>query len=125
MDRMLKILVVDDEEVYCRNLRLLLEREGHEVQVACDGPVALATTTSFCPDLLIVDWMLRSEMNGLELAVQLHAMFPQLHSILITGFPADELELQLAQTPVTTVIRKPFALEELITQIELLANPQS
>ncbi len=123
---MVKLLLVDDEEVYCINLRLLLERKGYQVAVANDGPTALKLAATFVPDLLIVDWMLRSEMNGKEVAHLLHALHPNLNSILITGFPTEELEEQINQTPITAVLRKPFSMDELLAQIEtiLKSSPQ-
>ena len=122
---MVKILVVDDEEVYCVNLRLLLELKGHHVEIANDGPTALKLAESFIPDLLIVDWMLRSEMNGQEVAQLLHALLPNLHSMLITGFPAEELEDQIIQTPITAVLRKPFSMDDLLAKIDLIVNTGS
>ena len=122
---MVKILVVDDEEVYCVNLRLLLERKGHQVEIANDGPTALKLAESFTPDLLIVDWMLRSEMNGQEVAQLLHALLPNLNSMLITGFPAEELEDQLIQSPITAVLHKPFSMDELLAKIELIVKTGS
>jgi CheY-like chemotaxis protein len=119
---MVKILVVDDEEVYCVNLRLLLERKGHQVEIANDGPTALKLAEAFTPDLLIVDWMLRSEMNGQEVAQLLHALLPNLNSMLISGFPAEELEDQIIQTPITAVLRKPFSMDELLAKVELIVN---
>ena len=119
---MIKILVVDDEEVYCINLRLLLERKGYQVAIANDGPTALKVAESFIPDLLIVDWMLRSEMNGQEVAHLLHALLPNLTSILITGFPAEELDEQINQTPITAVLRKPFSMDELLAKIETVVD---
>jgi len=119
---MAKILIVDDEQVYCRNLKILLERQGHQIEIAGDGIKAMAIAESFVPELLLVDWMLRSEMDGLELAILLHALIPNLSSILMTGFPAEELDQQIIQAPIATVLRKPFATEDLIKQIELVLH---
>ena len=125
MESMVKILIVDDEPVYCRNLSILLEKRGYQVQIASDGPAALKLIETFQPELLIVDWMLRSEMNGQQLAARLHECLPRLRSILITGFPAEEIEAQIDASPIAALLRKPFSMDELIAQVEAILGPES
>ena len=50
---MARILVVDDEENIGRSLRLILEREGHEVALAHSVAEARAEVEE--PDLLLLD----------------------------------------------------------------------
>jgi DNA-binding response OmpR family regulator len=53
-----RILVVEDEPQLRGLLRLYLEREGHRVTDAGDGPSALASYDAEPPDLVILDLML-------------------------------------------------------------------
>jgi DNA-binding response OmpR family regulator len=53
-----RILVVEDEPQLRSLLRLYLEREGHEVTDAGDGPTALAAYDERGADLVILDLML-------------------------------------------------------------------
>ncbi len=62
-----RILVVDDNRDAAQALRLLLESEGHEVQVASDGPSGLAAAKEYRPDVALLDIGL-PKMNGYELA---------------------------------------------------------
>jgi len=62
-----RILVVDDNRDAAQALRLLLEGDGHEVQVAADGPSGLALARQFRPDVALLDIGLPG-MNGYELA---------------------------------------------------------
>jgi PAS domain S-box-containing protein len=62
-----RILVVDDNRDAAQALRLLLEGDGHEVQVAGDGPSGLALAKQFRPDVALLDIGL-PKMNGYELA---------------------------------------------------------
>lgn len=111
---MAKLLVVDDEPRYRQQIRHLLEREGHTVETAVDGRGAVDISHRFSPDVLIVDWMLRDPLNGLDLAKLLHARFPRLAIILITGYPSTRLREEIGERswPVR-VIEKPFELDEL------------
>src|SRR5687767_14227852 len=53
-----RILVVEDEPQLRNLLRLYLERDGHRVTDAGDGPTALAAYDRQPPDLVILDLML-------------------------------------------------------------------
>ena len=52
------ILVVDDEPKVSRLARDYLEKNGFRVQVAADGPTALAAARREHPDLIVLDLML-------------------------------------------------------------------
>ena len=60
------ILVVDDDAKIVRLVRTYLEREGHRVVEASDGPAALAAVTTHEPALVVLDLML-PEIDGLAI----------------------------------------------------------
>jgi len=59
-----KILIVDDDEDYCASTRALLENEGYEVQEAASGREGLAAAESYNPDLIVLDIMMESPVEG-------------------------------------------------------------
>jgi len=61
-----KILVVDDELLIRRSLKLAGKKRGHIVKEAEDGIEALSLWCSFNPDLAFID-ILMPNMDGLEL----------------------------------------------------------
>ena len=82
-----RILVVDDNRDAAQALRLLLEGDGHEVQVAADGPSGLAAAKEYRPDVALLDIGL-PKMNGYELAQRMREE-PSLESTLliaVTGY---------------------------------------
>ncbi|HSB79383.1 MAG TPA: response regulator [Candidatus Methylomirabilis sp.] len=60
-----RILVVDDEEVNRELVEAILSQDGFEVELAADGPEALARATANPPDLILLD-VLMPGMTGLE-----------------------------------------------------------
>jgi CheY-like chemotaxis protein len=64
------ILVVDDNAANLRLLRVLLEREGYEVQTAEHAEDALRVLSKFKPRLILMDIQLPG-MDGLELTRRL------------------------------------------------------
>jgi DNA-binding response OmpR family regulator len=57
------ILVVDDDAKIVRLVRTYLERDGHKVVTAADGPAALAAIEDHEPSLVVLDLML-PELDG-------------------------------------------------------------
>ena len=67
-----RILLVDDNQDAVHSLRLLLEADGHEVRVACDGAAGLAMARDYRPDIALLDIGL-PKMDGYEIARRIRA----------------------------------------------------
>ncbi|KAA0968589.1 response regulator [Aureimonas fodinaquatilis] len=111
---MAKILIVDDEA----GIRLLVARalrlEGHEVLTADDGETALEVLVAAAGTIDAVLSDIRMPvMSGIELAHAIHAGFPELPVLLMTGY-AEQRE---AADDLTRIIRgvvdKPFTLADI------------
>jgi len=66
------ILVVDDNAINLKVLRLLLQAEGYDVHTAIDAEQALESLLSFRPRLILMDIQLPG-MDGIELMRRLKA----------------------------------------------------
>ena len=66
-NRELAIVVVDDNKNQALSLTRLLQRWGHDVYVANDGPSAIKLMENTAPDFALIDIGLPG-MNGYELA---------------------------------------------------------
>ena len=112
-----KILIVDDEPSYRTFLRKLFERQGCKVETSASGLVSLEIARREMPDILIIDWMLRNSVDGLQVAVEMRTQVPGLKTVLITGFPSPDLERQTAEQPQTTYLAKPFEADEILAAV--------
>ncbi len=65
---MTKVLVVDDEPGYRKALQEVIAAAGNSVEVAANSHDAFEIAERFCPDVLIVDWMLENALCGLPCA---------------------------------------------------------
>jgi CheY-like chemotaxis protein len=83
----LRILVVDDNQDSACSMTLLLELQGHEVQVAHAGQIALTMAQDRRPDVVLLDIGMPG-MNGYEVAKQLRAQnaFDETLLIAVTGY---------------------------------------
>lgn len=110
---MAKVLVVDDESGYRERLQEVILGEGHDVQIAAGSHDALEVAKRFCPDVLIVDWMLQNDLCGLDVSESLRKSNPHLTTIIITGYAAQELRDRAEGFEVFAFLEKPFELDDL------------
>lgn len=61
-----RVIIVDDEEMYCRILKRRLESLGYNPRYATSGTECLDLAGEKVPKVFIVDWMM-PQMDGLEL----------------------------------------------------------
>lgn len=111
-----KLLVVDDEAHYRTEIAAILASRGHEVRTASEGRDALQVGRVFAPDVLIADWRLATEVNGLELAGMLREHLPRLGVVMITGYSAQDLRAENTLADVR-VLEKPFGLRDLLASV--------
>lgn len=79
-----KILVIDDDEMFCHMLKRILERQGDNVFVAEDGRSGVVVFHEESPDLVITD-IVMPEQEGLETISQLRKVTKNLPIIAVSG----------------------------------------
>jgi DNA-binding NtrC family response regulator len=107
------VLIVEDEDSLRETLSRFLTREGYNVIAAANGSQAFDEAVAACPDVLIADWMLKDHLHGLHVAEAFKAVNPALHTILITGFPTQDLLAESDKAGVLQLLEKPFDLADL------------
>jgi PAS domain S-box-containing protein len=115
----IKILVVEDEVIVAQDLKNSLEKLGYEVSaVAASGEEGVARALALSPDLVLMDIMLKGDMDGIEAAARIRKEI-DLPVIYLTAY-ADEDTLKRAKitTPLGYIL-KPFDERELHTVIEI------
>src|SRR5512135_3583495 len=96
-----KILVVDDDPDFVETTRIALEREGYRVDCVASGDEALQQVRHDMPDLIILDVIMSSVLDGLSVARELgdHPDYQSITIIMSTSiantdyaelFPTDE-----------------------------------
>jgi PAS domain S-box-containing protein len=112
------ILVVEDNPITRKMLRVALESEGYSVAEAADGRAALAEAQRSQPALVLQDLIL-PDMNGFELVRQLRELpgFGDTPVIALSGFLARIEEARTADAGFTTVLVKPIEPTRLIETI--------
>jgi signal transduction histidine kinase/ActR/RegA family two-component response regulator len=86
-----RVLIIEDHIDAAESLQLLLEMEGHDVQIAGDGPAGLARARVFVPEIVLCDLGLPG-MDGFAVARAIRAE-PALHDrylVAISGYARPE-----------------------------------
>lgn len=114
-----RILVVDDEIIIARELEARLVALGYQVLgIASTGRGAVELTERSKPDLVLMDIVLRGDMDGIEAAAEIRMRWG-IPVIYVTAF-ADEATLLRAKiTEPFGYIVKPFSERELRANIEM------
>jgi two-component system cell cycle response regulator CpdR len=114
---MARILLAEDDHSMRVFLTRALERAGHDVTPAADGPQALeALQEDNAFDLLIADIVMPG-LDGIELARRATQAAPSLRVMFITGFAAVTLSGGRVAPRATKVLSKPFHLRDLVQQV--------
>jgi len=122
---MAKILVVDDDPDFVEFTRIVLEREGHTVVSAAGGGEALDKIVEDTPDLIVLDVIMDTVLDGLSVSQELgeHEEYKQIPIVMITSiantdyaelFPTDEY------VHLNTFLTKPVAPERLVKEVNRL-----
>jgi CheY-like chemotaxis protein len=112
-----QILVVDDEAIVRRAIKMLLEHDGHTVLTVDSGDLALAELAQRRFDLVITDFSM-PRMKGDELVTHIRQLIPNQPVIMITAFVEEYKIFGDASGRVDSLLLKPFSLEELRDSIE-------
>lgn len=113
-----KILVVEDEAITALDIRGLLESMGFEVvSIASHGVEAIQKAEDLKPDLILMDIMIKGEMDGIEAAEKIKTIF-DVPIIYMTAYGDEETFKRAKLTEPYGFITKPFNREELGASIE-------
>ncbi len=109
---MSRILVVDDEAAMRDLLRIVLEKERHEVLTAGDGVTGLSLATSRSVDLVISDIKMPG-LDGVGLLAGLRQQGRTTPVIMITAYADSESAIQAMKQGAYDYLTKPFKMDEI------------
>ena len=117
-----KILVVEDQNIVALNLRNRLKNMGYAVPIiAISGEEAISKTELTGPDLVLMDIMLKGEMDGIEAARIIKLRF-SIPVIYLTACNDIETLERAKLTEPAGYISKPFKEEDLFSNIEIVLH---
>jgi CheY-like chemotaxis protein/anti-anti-sigma regulatory factor len=107
-----RLLVVDDEDSVRVTTAAILEQEGYAVETASDGREALEKVAHGGFDLVLTDLRME-DMDGITLLHELQTKYPQLVTIVLTGYATIESSIDALRQGVYDYLVKPCVVDDL------------
>ena len=113
---LIRVLIVEDDEVFQRPLQRALEAAGCEVVAVPSAEDALAVLDRNTVDLLLTDHRLPG-MDGVQLITRSKAMYPALAVIVMTAHGTAESAVDARRHGADAYLVKPFAMPDLLVAL--------
>ena len=121
MERTLRILVVDDEQIVLDSVTKHLRKGDYTIETMLSAGRALEAIDREPPDIILTDLMM-PEIDGLELMKIVKGKLPAVPIIMITGYATINTALQATQLGAFDYIAKPFTRTELQSVVRRAAE---
>jgi two-component system response regulator GlrR len=112
-----KILVVDDDQSILKVVKMRLEAEKYNVDVATDGDQATSLIRNEPYDLALMDFKLGEE-NGIEVMEAIHQINPEIPVLILTAYGTIDSAVEAMRKGAYGYITKPFNYQDLLLQIQ-------
>jgi two-component system alkaline phosphatase synthesis response regulator PhoP len=116
---MARVLIVEDNRNLAHGLRTNLEYEGHQVEIAEDGPTGLTIGRARKHELIVLDLMLPS-LDGFDVLQALRADGVDTPVLVLTARGDESDKVRGLRNGADDYVTKPFALRELLARVGAL-----
>jgi len=122
MDKIKKILLIDDDFNQCITLKKILDAKGYQTFTAANSKEAFKLVAETDLDLVLTDLILKGDKNGVEIFKEMKKIKPDIKVMLFTGYGPEEERHLLMESQLEGMLdewlRKPIEPDELIKAIE-------
>ena len=122
MDKIKKILLIDDDFNQCVTLKKILDAKGYQTFTAANSKEAFKLVAETDFDLVLTDLILKGDKNGVEIFKEMKKIKPDIKVMLFTGYGPEEEHHLLMESQLEGMLdewlRKPIEPDELIKAIE-------
>jgi signal transduction histidine kinase/ActR/RegA family two-component response regulator len=121
--RNLTILLIDDEALVRTIAKVSLEREGHTLLLAENGPEGLATIRERGDSIsLVLLDMSMPGMSGPEVLREIRKIAPDIPVAILSGYSGQEVALHFRGSKVCGFIQKPFKASSLVAAVNTILD---
>lgn len=114
-----RILVVEDEHIVAMGIKKMLKSLGYTVTgVASSGKDAISKAESTFPDVVLMDIMLKGDMDGVDAAKEIRERF-NVPVVYLTAYSDNNILERAKKTEPFGYIIKPFDEKDLHSSLEV------
>jgi len=124
MDGKIRVLIVDDQQLFADGLRVVIESRAPQFEVigiVNDGKQAVYTAKELKPDMILMDVRM-PEMDGVVATRIIHERYPDIKILILTTFADDEYVKESLGNGAIGYLLKSRPAEELVVAIRALAK---
>lgn len=104
-----EILIVEDELIITKDLKILLKSLGYEnITTAITGEDGIKKALSINPKLILMDIRLKKEIDGIQAVKQIKRINPEIPVIYISGYSDEDTKQRAESTNPLTYLSKPI-----------------
>jgi len=115
------LLLVDDDETFCRVLSAALEKRGFCVGIAHSVEEAIPLAEANPPEYAVVDLKMGGA-PGLALVKVLHQLDPNTRIVVLTGYASIATAVEAIKLGATQYLSKPANADEIVAAFDHAAN---
>ncbi len=124
MAKPLKILLVDDDENFCKSLSMVLAEKGYSMVNVFDGLAAIEEVRKTDFDFVFMDIKM-PVMNGVETFKEIKKIRPDATVIMMTAYSVEELIREALEEGAFDVLHKPLDIDNVLNIIKNAKSEQN
>jgi DNA-binding NtrC family response regulator len=115
------LLLIEDEEIFARNVQRYLERHAWDVTLAGSAEEGLRRMAAVGADVIVIDFQLPG-MDGLAAIASIRERDPEARVIMLTGQGNVQIAVDAMKAGAADFLSKPVALADLKATLDKLAG---
>ena len=112
-----RVLIVDDDRIFCDALARALTRRGFETFAAYDIEQGLQNARQHTPQYAVIDLRIGDE-SGLSLVEQLKSEFDEIKMVVLTGFASIATAVEAIKLGAVHYLTKPAEADEIVAAFD-------
>ena len=120
---MSNVLIVDNEEKFCKVVHAALQLENITSSYCLSGQDALEIVKQSPVDIVVSDLKM-DNMDGIQLLEELKDHHDQIEVIIMTAFASQKTAIEALKKGANDYLIKPFEMDELVLRIKRIAEQQ-
>jgi DNA-binding NtrC family response regulator len=112
-----RVLLVDDETIFTKNMSKLLKNRGYQVSAANSGDGAIRELEQNDFDVIVLDLKMPG-MDGITTLKEILKLGLFTETLILTGHGSIDTALEAMKLGAYDYLTKPCEIEELVTKIE-------
>lgn len=115
--RKIKILIIDDDEKICQNLKTLLEKKDYNADYVLSGEEGIRYVENKKVSIVILDLKMPG-LDGEATLKKIKEINPNVGIMILTGYPSLDSAVSLLKNGAHDYISKPYDIDDIVRAVE-------